>query len=220
MSNSSISIVVFDADGTIFDSMPFYTKLFSSMLNAAYGIPLAESSAYYNSSAGMLLNKQFEAILTMYKKPTDAIQNLVDEFFKKASKKIPDIFEDVKSSLKALSDYTIFISTGTRQDMLDKRIKRHKLNAYVEKWFGVNGFKGKEDHFNEISKIYNFSGKEFRKSVVFVGDGASDMKLARKLGILGIGRTGTVDAKSLKMAGARYTVNSLSEVKEILESIT
>lgn len=213
-----IFIIVFDADGTVFDSMPFYTKIFSSLLESNYGIPSAESSAYYNSSAGMVLNKQFETMLIKYNKPTGEIQILVDEFFKKAARKLPNIFIDVKPAMKSLSNYKIIISTNTRQDMLDKRIKRHKLNIYIDKWFGINGFKGKEEHFNEIRKIYNFSNKDFRKNVVFVGDGKPDMQFAQKLGIVGIGRIGTTDAESLMKAGAKYTVNSLLEVKEILES--
>ncbi len=217
MNNSHVSVIVFDADGTIFDSMPLYTKIFSSILNINYGIPVTESSVYYTSSAGMILNKQFEAMLIKYKKPLGEIQSLVDEFFKKAARKIPNIFQDVKPSMKDMSNYKIIISTGTRQDILDKRIKHHDLNAYIDRWFGVNGFKGKEEHFNEISKIYNFSDKRFRKGVVFVGDGKSDMKFARSLGILGIGRVGTTDAESLRKAGAKYTVNSLLEVKGLLE---
>ena len=214
----TISIVVFDADGTIFDSMPLYTELFSSILEKEYQIPVADSSSYYTSSAGMPLNKQLEAILVKHRKPLDMIQHMADEFFNNAAKKIPDVFPDVMSALKELSDYKIIISTGTRQDILDKRVKCHKLNKYLDKWFGINGFKRKEDHFNEIKKLYSTSEKGFRESVAFVGDGKPDMELAQKFGIIGIGRIGTTDARGLKKAGARYTVNTLLEIKGILKS--
>ncbi len=216
---TGVLIVVFDADGTIFNSMPIYTEIFSGQLERKFGIPREDSSILYNSSAGIPLGKQFEMMLTKHRKPTDKIQELVNEFFELAAKNVPDIFPDIKPAFEKLAGHKRIISTNTRQDILNGRVLHHGLEKHLDHYFGTNGFKRKEEHFDHVKRIYDLSEEDFRKTVVFVGDGKPDMELAKRLGIVGIGRIGTTDSKSLEQAGASYIVTALTELPEILEKL-
>jgi phosphoglycolate phosphatase-like HAD superfamily hydrolase len=212
-------ILVFDADGTVFDSIPLYIKIFSGILKRRHKIPVKDTSVYYRNSSGSPLDEQFKTMLEKYGKPKDEIKELVKEFFDLATKEVPDIFDDVKPAFETLKNYKKIISTNTRQDILEQRILHHDLYEYLDYYFGVNGFKGKEEHFDEIKRIYSLSDQESKESIIFVSDGKPDMEFAKELGITGIGRVGTTDAESLKSAGAKYTVGNLSELPEILEKI-
>ena len=62
------------------------------------------------------------------------------------------------------------------------------------------------------------SSKDFTESVILVGDGKRDMEFARKYKIIGVGKLGSTDAKTLKEAGASYIINNLSEIVKLLEN--
>lgn len=214
---SKIEIIIFDADGTIFDSMPFTAKVFADVLEK-YKIPRTESKNYMYATAGTPPAETFIGILKKYNKPTNKIRKIIKEFFDSMENLTPDIYDDVIPTFKKLRNYKKIVSTNLRQDILDKRIKHHGLHKYLDKYFGTNGFKSKEEHFDEVKRIYHLSDRNFSKIVILVGDGKADMEFARKYKILGIGRLGLADAKTLKQAGASYIVNNLSEIVKILEN--
>ena len=212
---AKINIIIFDGDGTIFDSMPSCINAFSGILEKRYDIPRGESESYLVSRIGAPLNLIFYEILQKRGKPTDSIDVLVNEFHELMEFDVP-IFDDVKPALERLSAYKRFISTNLRQNILDARVRYHKLENHLNGYFGLNGFKNKETHVNAIISSYGLSGSDLKDSIVLVGDGPGDMELARKFGIIGIGRIGTTDADTLKKAGASYTINTLLETENVL----
>lgn len=213
---NKIEIIIFDADGTIFDSMPFTAKVFADVLEK-YGIARQESQNYVYATAGTSTYKQFNTILKKHYKFINVVNSLVKEFNDLLEDNNPKLFVDVIQTFKKLN-YKKIVSTNLRQNVLNKRIKHHKLHVYLDKCFGTNGFKSKEEHFGEIKKIYNLSDREFKNKVILVGDGIMDMKFAKKYGILGIGKIGINNAKTLKQAGASYIIHNLSEILKILKN--
>jgi len=211
-----IEIIIFDADGTIFDSMPFIAKIFADMLKR-YDIPIKDSKNYLYATAGTSTYEQFRFILKKYHKSTDKIGLLVKEFNDLISQNMPKLFTDVNPVLKKLGRYKKIVSTNLRQDVLNKRIKNYKLDLYLEACLGTNGFKSKEEHFDEIKKRYDLSIVDFRKKVILIGDGKKDMEFAREYGITGIGRVGINDSKTLNRAGASYVINDLFGLIDILK---
>lgn len=214
---NEVEIIIFDADGTIFDSMPFVAKIFADVL-ARYIIPRKESKDYMYATAGTPTAEQFNTILKKHHKPTDKVKSLVKEFNDLMEGHIPNIFADVIPTFKKLKNFKNIVSTNLRQDILNARIKHHGLHKYLDRYLGTNGFKSKEEHFDEIKRIYHLSDKDFSKKVILVGDGKTDMEFARKYKILGIGKVGIENAKTLKKTGALHTINNLSEVVKILKN--
>lgn len=213
----NIKIIIFDADGTIFDSMPFTAKIFADVLER-YSIPRKESKNYMYATAGNPPTEVFNGILKKHNKHTNEIKKIIKEFFDLLENSIPIIFIDVIPTLRRLNNYKKIISTNLRQDILNRRVQYHGLHKYFEKHLGTNGFKSKEEHFGEIKKIYKLSEKKFRKKVILVGDGKRDMELTHKHKIVGIGKVGIENAKTLKQAGATYIINNLSEIVKILKN--
>ena len=214
---NKIKIIIFDADGTIFDSMPFTAKVFADVLER-YGVPRKESENYMYATAGTPPAETFIGILKKYNKPTNEIKNIIKEFFDSMENSNPKIYEDVLPTFKKLKSYKKIVSTNLRQNILNKRIKQHNLHLYLDEYFGTNGFKSKEEHFDEVKRIYHLSAQDFRNTVMLVGDGKKDMKFAKKYGIIGIGRIGINNAKTLKQAGASYIIHNLLEILKILEN--
>lgn len=214
---NKIEIIIFDADGTIFDSMPNVAKIFADIL-VRYGIPRRQSENYLYATAGTSTYEQFKTILNKHHKPTDRVKLLVKEFNDLMEGHIPRIFADVVPTFKNLKNYKKIVSTNLRQDILNARIKHYGLHKYLDKYLGTNCFKSKEEHFDYIKKIYHLSDKDFKKKVILVGDGKTDMEFARKYKIVGVGKVCIEDAKTLKKAGALHTINNLSEVVKILKN--
>ena len=212
-----VKIIIFDADGTIFDSMPFTAKIFADVLEK-YGIRRKNCEDYIYATAGTPAEKVFGGILKKYNKPTKGIKKIISQFFDLLEKDSPALFNDAVTTLKKLKKYRKIISTNLRQDILNTRIKSNNLGIYLDKYLGTNGFKSKEEHFKEIKRIYGMSDKEFTENAILVGDGKRDMEFARKYKIIGVGKLGSTDAKTLKEAGATYIINSLSEIFKLLEN--
>ena len=180
-----ITGIVLDSDGVVFDSMPLYTKIFCDLLET-YGVPRKESEFFYNYAAGISLDRQFfgmlqlhesrrsataemvdwtlEEIRKSYEGPTLQVKYLVERFFEIAAKNIPDLFDDVKPALEKLGAYKKIISTNTRQDILDRRVEHHDLKKYLDGYFGTNGFKRKEEHFDVIKKNSGLSDENFKNT--------------------------------------------------------
>ena len=214
---NKIEIIIFDADGTIFDSMPFTANVFADVLEK-YGIPIEESRSYMYATAGTSTYKQFNTILKKHHKSVNMVNSLVKEFNGLIEGGNTKLFADIVQTFKKLNHYKKIVSTNLRQDVLNKKIKHYRLHLYLDKYFGTNGFKSKEEHFGEIKKVYHLSDREFKNKVMLVGDGKTDMKFARKYGILGIGKIGINDAKTLKQAGASYIIHNLLEILKIVEN--
>lgn len=215
---TKVKIIIFDGDGTIFDSMPHCIEVFSEILERRYNIPRKESGQYLVSRVGAPLDSIYNALLEKHGKPTDSIDELVDEFYGLMKEDVP-LFDDVKPALEILKSYRKFISTNVRQATVNARVKYHELENYLDGYFGTNGFKNKEAHIYEIIRICGLDVNDLNGSVVLVGDGPGDIELAKKFGIIGIGRAGTTDSYTLKKAGASYTLDSLSEVESILKKL-
>ena len=198
--------------------MPYCTRVFSGILERRYNIPIGESESYFVSRVGAPLDSIYNAMLQKNRKPTNEIDELVDEFFEQMKEDVP-IFDDVKPALESLRMHKRIISTNLRQGILDERVRYHKLENYLDGYFGTNGFKNKEAHVNAIISRYGLDGNALKDNIILVGDGPGDMELAKKFSIIGIGRVGTTDTDTLRTAGALYTINTLLEVETILERL-
>lgn len=210
-------IIIFDADGTLFDSMPLYARIFADMLHEKYDIQKKESKDYLLSTAGLAIEKQFQRMLTRYKFK-DESDELKEEFYGIVLKRKPEIYDDVIPALKKLDGYTKFLSSGNRQDLLNLRVKQFGLAPYFEEWLGFNGYKDKSQHLDYLMKKLKMTNDKFARNAYYVADGSHDMEVAKKYGIYSFGRIGTLSREGLEHAGARHVIGNLGELVTFLDN--
>lgn len=206
-------IIVTDVDGTVMDAMHSYTEAFSSIL-LKLGIPKKLSEEYFSRSAGTELKSQFEQILKASKNAYDdpSVKSLMDKFWETQKNISPKIYQDVIPSLSRLKGYEIHMVSGTRHDVLDDRIKKAGMDKYLRKWVGWSDKYSKRDHLKSLSG----------KTVIYIGDGVSDMEMAKEFSLIGVGivREGSkFSKKDLKEAGAAFVVSGFKEFMDIVKEI-
>lgn len=206
-------MIVTDVDGTVMDAMPSYTEAFSSIL-LKLGIPKKLSEEYFSRSAGTELKVQFEQILNTAGKPHDdrLVKSLMEEFWESQKNISPKVYDDVIPALSRLKGYEIHMASGTRHDVLDSRIKKAGLDKYLKKWVGWSTNQSKRDHLKSLS----------RKTVIYIGDGVSDMEAAKEFSLIGVGivREGSkFSEKDLKEAGAAFVVADFKEFEGVVKAI-
>lgn len=225
-------IINFDADGTVFDSMPAYGSFFAEILARYHGIDPNASKASYFEMAGRTLYSQFRTMIEnprfgiLHRQPhaLDEIPILIDEFWKYVTENYTSIlpFRDAAPALGELSEHKKILSTNTRADLISKRVDHFILGHYFDHVWGVvpqgaNGFHSKDEHWGAIRGVYELSNAIFRKKVILVDDGVEGIKKAKRMGIRAVGRIGTFRAEALKEAGADRVIGSLIELPEILQ---
>ncbi|MBI1969175.1 HAD family hydrolase [Candidatus Woesearchaeota archaeon] len=214
-----IQYLILDADGTLFDSMPAYARIFSSSLaRPPYHIPLEESSRFYLSTAGAPLVEQYGEILRQHHKPTEACSTLVQEFFQEVENADIPAFQDVLEMLPRLSRYTRCLVTGTATAITQRRLERTGLSAHIEYVYGFDSqCKTKEEAFVRMREIF---GRDFTRNAAYVGDGITDMQLAVREGAIPIGRIGVFSERALRSGGAQHVIPDFFALEKLLQKFS
>lgn len=223
------SILVWDADGVIFDgTMEILARVFGHSLHQRYGIPQEIGMKYMYDTTGTPTAKQYRDFLSERRLlPTgiaeaDALINtLVADFTKKSYAEIPPLCPDVSPTLPYLEGLPMAVSTNAPQTVLDRRIVYHSLNRYFTSWFGkTDKTPDKRAHKQPIMLSLGVDDSQFRERGVLIGDGYTDMRIAREWGIKAIGRkTKDNEERKLREAGAIVVVNSLEELPSLIKSL-
>lgn len=219
-----IKYIGFDKDGTLFDSMPEYARVWGEIFNKEYGIDENSASKYLLDTAGQPNFLQVDGLLRKY--------NVVlskEEVFKKSSeitkdlgeRVIPKAFPEVKNVLVKLkaSGFKIFISSGQQEIVIKNDLRRTGLSDYVDFIAGMrpddpNFIKG-EQHLRAAAKYFAVSFDEFIKETVFVGDTQTDLDMSLEAHIPCIMRK---SASHVTM-GALFTVDNFKNLEEIIRKI-
>jgi len=221
---------IFDADGTIFDSMPIYEQTFGKVLEENFGINPEESVTFFKKTAGLPLNLQFAEFLTQYlgKKgngflnfstiQSPVIKKLVDRFFELILLKessVSTLFSEAQRVLVNLRHrgLTLFLTSGTRTDILQRRIETARI-YFFSVVMGSEAIPKGLWHLDVFVRAMGETKNNFCAKAFLVGDGPADMELARMAGIYAIGLTGTVPAEDLIKAGANEIISNLRELIE------
>lgn len=176
--------IIFDWDGTLFDSMRYkknnFIELFSRFSNdreklAALheklsGIPRQELfSRIYLEVVGKPLNEQiFQELSAAYTKA-----NL-------AASKNSSLFPDAYEVIESLKKLKLFVSSSSAHDELMEVVTQNQVAAFFAGVFGSKpGFGKGRGHFDHIMKTYKLN----KNQAIFVGDDEQDMRLAEDFGI-------------------------------------
>lgn len=206
--------VICDVDGTIFDRMPFYTEVFVEICNQN-GIPKDLARELYIATAGDVIFLQFEKAFekTGITCTAEIIQQCGHDFWTGAKAAPVVLFPNARETLETLrkKGLLLFASSGSRTDELRKIFAEYALPPF-ELILGSEKLPKGGEHIHAFARKAGLTVQEFSDLAVFVGDGPSDMRLAKQFGIFGIGVTTTTTVEALLNAGASETISSLSEI--------
>lgn len=221
----TLGIFVFDMDGTLVDSMGQHADVFGRILYETHGVPVEFSRQIYLSTAGEPLDRQFEHALrlTVGNQLGDP-NDLIDQFWIYIQESTPVLFPDVHAAIEKLwlANYTLIISSGCSPSVVSAKIEKAGINQYFRLLLGTdyrspNMTKG-EGHFKAIKQELSIDDLDFKNNSAMVGDGKHDMVLAKRAGIIGIGRVNDDNEESLEEAGADLLVHGLDELGFLLQS--
>jgi len=208
--------VVFDADGTLFDTMTGYSETFSDLVYRYFSIDRDIARRFYFATAGTNLDKQFRELLKQEGKSfnNSDIVKLYEEFFAISETLSANLFDDVKPLLDCLKEksFKMFITSGTKGNILYRRLEETGIGKYFTMFLGSDDIPKGVAHIGIFSEMIDVSFQNFASQGCFIGDGPGDMQLACSANMLAIGLTRTVSEDALKQAGANIVISSLNNL--------
>jgi phosphoglycolate phosphatase-like HAD superfamily hydrolase len=206
-----------DVDGVILDRMPIHRRQFLKELKN-FDVDLSYAKKYYYQSAGKPLDNQFKHVLEKFEKSYSSkkIEEMKKRFFDEIEKEDPPIFEGVKETIEKIREMglKIFYTSGSNTKNIIYNFEKNGI--YFDYCLGSDKIKKGEGH---IKKFYEFVKKqknidfgEFLEGSLYLGDGLTDMKIAKRYGILAIGITNTLAGQRLRESGADYVIDKIENV--------
>ncbi len=213
-----LQYLILDSDGTLFDSMDTYTRIFSDTLNKPpFNVPVEVTTDFYRQSAGRSLNEQYAEMLRRYGYDVFHVDTLAREFFDEVERTEFRVFSDVQEVLPRLQQCKKSIITGTNTGMTKRRLEKSGLLPFIDCVFGRDDeTPNKTAAFAKLRELY---GANFTENAVYVGDGTADMELAVQEHVIGIGRIGFFSEEQLRNAGAKDVINNFFGLEELLRKL-
>ncbi|MEW6408299.1 MAG: HAD hydrolase-like protein [Patescibacteria group bacterium] len=223
---TTLKIGIFDADGTLFDTVDSVTKVFADIIFKRYGLDEKTSERFFKETGGLALDQQFKLLL-MNEAGMILENEETNEMAEELRERIKDfptpLFAEAIETAKLLYEILgcrLFISSNARQDRLNARVVRHMHPNYFSVWLGTDRevkIKKGIGHLMYFAGNLGLTPYDFFARAFFVSDGPPDMRLALKYGILPIGIATSVSADMLREAGAQFVISSLSELPDLIK---
>jgi phosphoglycolate phosphatase-like HAD superfamily hydrolase len=203
--------IVFDWDGTLFDSMPNKTRNLGILLHRHFNFPPETVMTLYRRYSGISRRKLLTQIISELKPGFSlsygTFQKLSDEFSQlnlEANKNAP-LFPDVLPCLDRLhhSGQALYISSSSRPEELGPLVTMTGIESQFKAIFSSRqGFDKGKEHLTEICRLENC----LPKNLLVIGDDVQDVVLAEKFGAKALRIRRDQPEESLGM------VNSLSSL--------
>ena len=178
-------IIVFDWDGTLFDSMAYKCSNFVDIFERL-GCDPKDLISLHTEYTGLPRRALFGLVFSEFLK-----KNLTDNDFQELSHQYTELnkedskgvklFDEVESTLVDLKkQYTLIISSSSVQNELDAVTKNKNIAHYFQLILGSeqNFSKGPE-HIQHICAEFYLP----RESILFIGDDQKDIELAMQSGV-------------------------------------
>jgi phosphoglycolate phosphatase len=224
---SATGLLIFDMDGTLIDSMPQHTAAFSRILHEEYQVPEDFSKQEYLNTAGKPVDEQFRHVLRLsgHCQP-GSVTDLIDRFWVLVQESEPTVFPDVPSAVERLwhAGYILVVISGCAPSVVEAKMRKAGVSKYFKLMLGTDygnaGMTKGEGHFRFIRDELRLDMLQFQLGSALVGDGEHDMIIAKKAGIVAIGRLTGGNSSALAKAGADYLIKSLDELVSILQTLS
>ena len=213
-------LIIFDADGTIWDSEKDVFLAFNHTLKNNGNKEITKEE--FQKLAGLDLEEMFKRVLTKNK------ETLANEYVKKYREYYIDgghyadettLFENVKETLEKLKGqgFCMVIASGKPKRILDKMVEYFHLNEFeLVLGTGESHFKPKPDPeiLNYIMHHLNVSKEE----AVMIGDTKADVMAGKNAGIDTIAVTyGYEKIDILKNVNPTYMIDNFKTLEEVME---
>ena len=203
-----------DVDGTIFDRMPLFTRVFAEVCKKR-GVNQGGARRHYIQTAGDILSDQFKKCFSGegVKYTLETIKECEGSFLAKVKDVPAPLFPGARETLTRLHEEGImlFATSGSNEDEL-KTLFAFNLLPPFALILGSDRIPKGAEHIREFAKHVSLTVKKFAALAIMVGDGPTDMRIASEANILGVGVTTTTTAEALLEAGARQTIPLLSSI--------
>jgi|SRR3989338_8726565 len=178
-------VIVFDWDGTLFDSMDNKTRNMGLVFHHHFDFSEKEVVALYCRYSGIPRRELFAQILADLGGgrilEEDVFQNLSQEFTRlnQEANRGAKLFPDVKPCLDLLchSGRSLYISSSSPAEELRPLTEQTEITSYFRAVFGSTPeFNKGEEHWREVCRLEKCTLNE----LLFVGDDEQDAVLAER----------------------------------------
>ncbi len=206
MSDKNKSLIIFDFDGTIADSLPVIYKTGGEIIKDYTDDNISPKEVEKLKESGIRkaikkLNIPFYKFPIMLLKIQVGIYNHIDEV---------EPFPGIEKTIQDLKkDYRLAIFTNNRKKTVNKFLKQNDLDFF--EFVKDNPLlRSKDKKLSKMSK----------NALAYVGDQAGDMKAAKETGVLAVGVDWGLDSKGrLERNGADFIAENPEDLNEILKQL-
>ena len=215
------SIIIFDLNGTLFDSVPGLIDDAVGVLRDEYGVAEAVSRPAVHDIVGRPPEGLFAGFAELTGRGVDEGRRVMSLIAARFEERPPVLFPEVPEVLADLDrlGYTLVISATMDREVMDRHLREAGIRDRFRLLMGAQPtravLKGPE-HFAIAARELGLSLEELVRRAVRVGDSPYDMQLAREAGIVAIGRRTNDNDGALRAAGADYVIGDLRELESLL----
>ena len=214
-----IKAIVFDLDGTLIDTMKYFGKVASQVMNKYYGVPIDEAKKLYFETSGVPFFQQLEIIF-----PGDSRNEKAANEYEKRKLKFffsehfsPELLKILREIRKKFPDFIIAVSSNNFEHLVKEYMRKNNLDVFDEVLGYRENFAKGKDHFKYLMDKYNLKGDE----IVFIGDSWWDAKVAIDNGVKFIALTRTFPRNEWEKKFPNIlVVDNFNEIIYFLEEVS
>ncbi len=208
----NLRYIIFDVDGTIFDSKKLYRYLLSAIFQFLDTVGTKNKKDSLSAQLAGYPLYWYQVPFSFSEKPL-LIKRMLDraalEFLEITDLGQPKAYSGVKETLKTFYDngITLLASTGSKTHKTCKRLETADIFNYFTLVIGSDMLP-KIDHIPYFMECYD----DFIDQAIYVGDTPVDVYLANKYGVQSIGIANTVKPEMLIKSGTDVVIENLKEL--------
>jgi phosphoglycolate phosphatase-like HAD superfamily hydrolase len=220
-----ISILCYDMDGTLIDSMSKIPEIFATHLEDDFGVPYPEALKFFMDTHGTPTSQQLISLFggeygfRITEEEARAFGGIIDHRIANIdAKKFPDI-DQMLATFKS-EGKRMFISTSHTSVAAIKRLDEfgigHNFDFVLGKTDDDPYFTKGKPHFEEAASRYGMTYADFIRVTVAMSDGKHDIRQFVNAGVTAIGREGTYTREILMNEGALLTLPDFTRLPDII----